>query len=162
MSGSGRPRVLCVGDLSPSLAAGEQAARAFCRDSRCEPGGCLPEDLLAESYIVFTKALDEYDPSYGVDFLGYVSQRLRWGLGKRVTRDKKKWPVLLPPPAPEAEQGGEDVEEQLMDRLFLAEALDAVSEADAELLTLRYGVGYSTNELAESMGLAPATLRKRF
>jgi RNA polymerase sigma factor (sigma-70 family) len=136
--------------------------RAFCRDSRCEPGGCLPEDLLAESYIVFRKALEEYDPSYGVDFLGYVSQRLRWRLGKRVTRDRNKWPALPPPHAPETEESGEDVEAQLMDRLFLAQALDAVSEADAELLTLRYGVGYSTNELAESLGLAPATLRKRF
>jgi len=62
----------------------------FCATSHCYPGGCQVEDLVGESYLAFREALDRYDPAYGVDFVGYLSQRLFWMLEHRARSQRDR------------------------------------------------------------------------
>lgn len=134
----------------------------FCRQSECHPGVCLPHDLFGDSFPIFRKALDEYDSSYGLDFLGYVSQRLQWGFRKRAAAHLRELDEAVPHDSSGESSGWEDVEDRLLDRVYAGELLSSLGAEEAELVTLRYGCGYSSKELAEARGISPAALRKRF
>lgn len=133
----------------------------FCPYSNCRRGECLPEELLGATYVIFAKALDDYRPSRGLDFLGYATQRLHWGLRHELRRLKKAQPAILPPGDDvEASHRGEG-EAQILDRLFLTELLADVGEADAALIGLRYAADHSPAELARMTGLSSSAVRKR-
>ena len=134
----------------------------FCPQSECHPGVCLPHELLGDSFPIFQKALDQYDFSYGLDFLGYVNQRLRWGLRKRAVAHLRELDEAVPQDGSSEGSGWEDVEDRLLDRVYARELLSRLEADEAELVRLRYGCGYSSKELAEEKGISPAALRKRF
>lgn len=131
----------------------------FCARSRCYPGGCLIEDLGGETYPAFRQALEEYDPSFGVDFAGYVSRRLYWVLQHCARRlGRAAWQgqglELADPPSSDLE------EERLLDRLLAQDLLGQLDAEEAELL-VRHAAGHTHRELAASNGLSPAAARKR-
>ena len=134
----------------------------FCRESECHPGGCLPEDLLGDTYPIFKKALDDFDVSYGLDFLGYLSQRLKWGLLKSVQRRRKDLGEGEVVESSDSYCGWEEVEERLLDKVFVTELLGGLGDEEVKLVTLRYGCGFSSRELAEAKGISHGALRKRF
>lgn len=119
------------------------------------------EELLGETFPIFLRALDEYDPSRGVDFLGYVSRRLSWGLQQRVRPLRKARALACSPQVPDLERNGEGSEAQLIDRLQLQTLMDVLSPDDAGLLIRRYAEGFSGRELAEAMGISHDAMRKR-
>ncbi|GMR13562.1 MAG: hypothetical protein BMS9Abin29_1774 [Gemmatimonadota bacterium] len=137
-----------------------KALGCFCPQSACYPGGCLPEELLGDTYPIFLKILDAYRPSFGLDFLGYASQRVRWALQHRARghdrADKRS--------REEVQEGDHlhvDTEARVLDRVFADKLLGRLPLEDADLLRLKYGLGFSTKELAERFGVSGATLRKR-
>jgi len=103
----------------------------FCRESECHPGGCLPEELLGDTYPIF--------------------QRHRAGLAHGEIEENS-----------ESYAGWEEVEERLLDKIFVTELLGDLGDEEAELVTLRYGCGFSSRELAEAKGISHGALRKRF
>jgi RNA polymerase sigma factor (sigma-70 family) len=129
----------------------------FCSSSRCYPGGCAIEDLVGESYLAFRQALESYDPTYGVDFLGYVGQRLYWALEHRARHWRRGQSVPLD--APELEAADRE-EERLLNRVLARQALAALGAADADLLTAHVA-GHTDRELAAAAGISPAAVRKR-
>ncbi len=138
-----------------------KALAHFCPESKCRPGACLVEELVGETVPIFMRALDEYDPTRGVDFLGYVSRRLIWGLRQRVRPLRKARALASAPQAPDLGRDGEDLEGQLIDRLHLQALMDVLSPDEAILLAKRYAEGFSGRELAESMGISYDAMRKR-
>jgi RNA polymerase sigma factor (sigma-70 family) len=128
----------------------------FCATSKCYPGGCQIEDLVGESYLAFRQALDRYDPAYGVDFVGYVSQRLHWTLEHRA-RNQQDRALRLDAPELEATDGEE---ERALNRVWAADVLARFDAADAELLA-RDAAGHTDRELAAAAGVSPAAVRKR-
>jgi RNA polymerase sigma factor (sigma-70 family) len=128
----------------------------FCARSRCYPGGCQVEDLVGESYLAFRQALDRYDPAYGVDFVGYLSQRLYWTLEHRV---RGQWNRPVRSHAADVEARDRE-EERALDRVMAADVLARLEAADADLL-MRHAAGYTARELAEGAGVSGAAARKR-
>jgi RNA polymerase sigma factor (sigma-70 family) len=129
----------------------------FCRTSHCYPGGCAVEDLVGESYLAFRAALDAYDPAYGVDLLGYMSQRLYWALEHRARNLRNGRIVRLD--APEDERADRE-ENRALSRVLARDVLATLDPADAELLT-RHASGHTDRELAAGVGISPAAARKR-
>jgi hypothetical protein len=138
---------------------GETLAR-FCQRSRCYPGGCLIEELVGETYPIFRQVLDDYDVSQGVDFLGYASRRLYWGLQHCARRLERAVFRAPPPEAREEPPPRHTIEERVLDRLLARELLARLDTKDAALLVSN-AAGHTCTELAESAGVSPATLRKR-
>lgn len=130
----------------------------FRAESRCYPGACLPEDLLGETYPLFRRALDEFDPSVGVDFLGYVSRRLYWGLEHRARRTEQARHEATGMDPDELSQPAE--ENRLLDRILIDELIARLDPEDADLIT-RYAAGHSCEELAQWAGISNAAVRKR-
>lgn len=128
----------------------------FCASWRCYPGGCQVEDLVGESYLAFRQALDRYDPTYGVDFVGYVSQRLYWLLEHRA-RDHQGRALCVDAEDPEAFDAEED---RALNRVLAGDVLERLDPADADLLA-RDAAGHSDKELAAAAGVSPAAVRKR-
>jgi len=132
----------------------------FCPYSRCYPGECLPRELLGETYVIFRRALDAYRPERGLDFLGFVSGRLRWGLRHELRRLRRS------PPAA-ANDGllhtGEvdGVEERVLARVWTERLLGELGESDANLLRGRYLRDLSHRELAAANGISRAAAQKR-
>ena len=133
----------------------------FCPFSQCHPGACLPEELVGHTYVVFVQALDDYRPDNGHDFLGFAVQRLWWGLRHEARRLRKAPPA--PPPDSDANVSmpREDGEARILDRVYIEQLLNGMSEDNAALLRLRFEDGYSHRELATMTGLSPAAVRKR-
>ena len=128
----------------------------FCASSRCYPGGCQIEDLVGESYLAFREALDRYDPAYGVDFVGYLSQRLFWMLEHRA-RHQRDRAFRLDVGAISA---SDHEEEQALNRVWAEDVLSRLDPADADLL-VRDAAGHTDKELAAAVGISPAAVRKR-
>lgn len=141
------------------LLIGKALAR-FCHPAACYPGGCRVEDLIGDTYPVFREILDEYEPSYGVDFLGFASQRLYWRLEHRARRLERAMYRAAPLESVEPLSPSETTEERLLNRAMAQELLSHLDERDAALMT-RYAAGHSGRELAESEGMSSAALRKR-
>lgn len=128
----------------------------FCGISRCYPGGCLPEDLVGESYLAFQLAIERFDPAFGVDFVGYLSQRLYWALEHRVRGLRRR----LVAQHETADVRASEEEELRLTRVAVTEVLGRVTAAEAELLE-REAAGYTDRELAAAVGVTPAAMRKR-
>lgn len=128
----------------------------FCATSRCYPGGCPVEDLVGESYLAFRQALDRYDPAYGVDFVGYVSQRLYWMIEHRARNQQDR--ALRLDVLDVATADGE--EERALNRVWAEDVLARLDPADADLL-VRDAAGHTDKELAAAAGVSPAAVRKR-
>ena len=128
----------------------------FCGVSRCYPGGCLPEDLVGESYLAFQQALERFEPRYGVDFVGYLSKRLYWALEHRVRGLRRR---LVAQHETTDVRAGEE-EELRLTRVAVTEVLEQVTAAEAELLE-REAAGHTDRELAAAAGVTPAAMRKR-
>ncbi len=133
----------------------------FCPFSQCRPGACMPEELVGETYFVFVRALDDYRSDSGVDFLGYLAGRLRWGLRHEARRLSKAPPVLRRDEGSSGTPRCESDEARILDRLSAEGLLSGVSEDEAALMRLRYAEGYLHRELAEMTGLSHAAVRKR-
>lgn len=133
----------------------------FCGSARCFAGGCVVEDLVGESYAIFRRALDEYDPERGVDFLGFVSQRLYWASRHRLRELHRTTPSQVEAGAlhPEGDTG--ETERVLLRSIWLAQLLARLTEADAEALRYRFADGCSCGEVAERLAVSPAAARKR-
>lgn len=128
--------------------------------SRCYPGGCLPEDLIGETYPIFWRTLNAYDPSVGVDFLGYLSWHLFWGLEHRARRLERRHEEM-PRVEPAAEEGPQQTaEDRLLDGMLVEDLIGRLEQADAELIT-RYATGHTCQELAAWAGISNAAVRKR-
>lgn len=108
---------------------------------------------------MFRTALDEYDPGRGVDFLGFVAQRLYWGARHRVRELRRPHPA--PDPPLQAEEDPKQAERRLLLSVWVGECLEALTAEDADVLRARYGVGYPCGEVARRLGLTPAAARKR-
>jgi RNA polymerase sigma factor (sigma-70 family) len=145
--------------------------RRFCARSRCYPGGCLVEDLVGAAYPVFRRVLEEYDAAAGLDFVGYASQRLYWGLEhvhRRLERERRRASGIAGAAgafAPSGERPGSDgaperIEDRLLDRIVTQRLLAALRPEDRWLLT-RHVAGYTYEELAPALAATPAALRKR-
>ena len=132
----------------------------FCQRSRCHPGACLPEELTGDTYPIFQQALENYDPSLGVDFLGYVSQRLYWGL-QHCTRRLDSTQVRAPLAEMAEEPALRHAEEERVLNRVLAQWLLAQLDSSDALLMARYATGYSCRELAEALGISHTAVRKR-
>ena len=128
----------------------------FCGISRCYPGGCLPEDLVGESYLAFEQALERFSPAYGVDFVGYLSQRLYWALEHRVRGLRRR----LVAQHVTSDVRPDEEEELRLTHVAVTEALGRVTAGEAELLE-REAAGYTDRELASAAGVTPAAMRKR-
>jgi len=117
---------------------------------------------VGNTYPIFRQALTEYDASHGVDFVGYLSQRLYWGLQHDYRRLESATRCAScsdgDDAASQAATNGQ--EEQMIDRIFVRELLGRLDKSDAELLS-RYACGHSHRELAESVGISAAAMRKR-
>jgi len=118
--------------------------------------------MVGETYVVFVRALDDYRPDSGVDFLGYLAGRLRWGLQHEARRIWRVPPASRHDGNPNDSEWCESEETRILDRLFARGLLSRVSEDEAHLLQLRYGEGYLNREVAEMTGLSHAAVRKRF
>lgn len=133
----------------------------FCSRSRCYPGACLVEDLVGETYPLFRRALDEYEPSFGLDFVGFASRRLYWGLERtaRSLNRAARLPSRHTLPDPSAPWFA--TEERALNTLLARQLLARLDAKDAALVALRYAGGYTCRELADSDGMTAAALRKR-
>jgi RNA polymerase sigma factor (sigma-70 family) len=130
-----------------------------CGPRLCFAGGCPVEDLIGESYSSFRTALNDYEPARGVDFLGFVSQRLYWDMGHSMRKRQRPTAQLLPVSEPAGWPG--EVQDQLLDGVFADEIRALLEDDEAELIRLRYGDGYSGAEIASRMGLSHSAVRKR-
>lgn len=142
----------------------------LCYRCSCYPGACHVEDLVGESYPVFRDALERYDPSYRVDFVGYMSRRLSWRLRTRLER-LEEWRSATSLPLqgdllPGSESGeprsdGGSGERAVLARVLRDELLGGLTEEEAELLERRYERGYTARQIAEEIGVSHAAVRKR-
>lgn len=142
-----------------------KALHRFCHPyrpaSRCYPGACLPEDLVGETFPIFRDVLDEYDPSRGMDFVGFASQRLYWRLRRRAQELVRPQDTAATSAEPLPQPAQPDAEEaRLLDQLLIEQLLERLSPDDAQLLR-RYACGYRSDELARWAGVSPAAVRKR-
>lgn len=112
---------------------------------------------MGESYLAFRAALDAYDPEYGVDFLGYMSQRLYWALEHRARHQRDGQVVRLD--APQAERVDRE-EDRALSRVLARDVLTTLDPGDADFLTL-HASGHTGRELAAGVGISPAAARKR-
>lgn len=134
----------------------------FDHGSRCYAGACLPEDLVGETYPLFRAALDRYDAARGVDFVGYASRHLFWGLEHRargLRRARRDVPLAQAAAAePPASLG--TVEERLLARVDARSLLGRLGRDDALLLG-RAAAGHGSRELGRELGVSGAVIRKR-
>ncbi len=128
--------------------------------SRCYSGACLPEELLGDSYLAFLKALDEFDPARGVDFVGYASQRLYWYLEHRARRLERAHRRLEISDRRDHPVSGSEEEDRLLDRLVAEQLLARLSPEDRALFRA-YASGYRLRELAKENATSEQALRKR-
>lgn len=93
-------------------------------------------------------ALDRFDPDRGVDFPGFLSQRLRWGLagGAEVSPACE---VALPEAIAASAADGED---PILATVAVGRTLARLPAADADLVRARYFEGYFPAELARALG----------
>lgn len=117
----------------------------------------MVEELVGESYLAFRHALDRYEPAYGVDFVGYLSQRLYWMLEHRARRLRLGQELQLE--ARQVEPADRE-EEEALNRVLATDVLATLAPADAELLA-RHAQGQTDRELAAALGASPAAVRKR-
>lgn len=129
----------------------------FCRRSSCYPGACLVEDLVGESFLAFRKALDAYEFSYGVDFIGYLSRRLYWSLEHEIRGAASEPQTRTAPPEVEAPSHQAD---EALTRVLAQTVLERLDAGDAELLVKAAG-GWTHTELAADLGISAAAVRKR-
>lgn len=131
----------------------------FCAWSRCYRGACLVEDLVGETYPLFRRALDRFRSPVGVDFVGYLTDRLYWGLEHEVRRIKGS-PVVAETEAwPESGTSG-DEECRLHARILSEQLLDCLTAREAALVSDHVS-GYTHRELAEAAGVSEVSVRKR-
>jgi RNA polymerase sigma factor (sigma-70 family) len=115
--------------------------------------------LVGETYPLFRRALDRFRPPVGVDFVGYLGDRLYWGIehearrirGSRVVAETEEWLESGTPG---------DEERQLLDRILLEQLLDRLKAHEAALVWDHVS-GYTSRELAEAAGVSEVSVRKR-
>jgi DNA-directed RNA polymerase specialized sigma24 family protein len=132
----------------------------FCPGSRCYAGACVVEDLVGEVYPLFRDALDAYESRAGIDFLGYTSVRLYWGLEHRARWLRRARTSVMQCPAGPPSLAGDGDENRLLDRVLVEQLLGTLDAADGEVL-VRHAAGETCQELAGRAGVSPAAMRKR-
>jgi len=140
-----------------------KALRRYCSRSRCHAGACLVEDLVGESFILFHHALSDYDSSKGLDFLGYLSRRLKWGLAKRI-RKASSWyhaDRSTLDDAPSLNDSDTSPESAAINRLTVSAALSRLPAADRQLLEARFVDEVSYAALACHYDTTACALRMR-
>jgi RNA polymerase sigma factor (sigma-70 family) len=110
--------------------------------------------------LAFLKALDDFDPGRGVDFVGYVSQRLYWYLEHRARRLERARRLVDLSDRREHPSSGAEEEDRLLDRLLADDLLGRLSPEDRVLLRC-YASGYNLWEIAKQQGTSEPALRKR-
>ena len=104
------------------------------------------EDVTSE---VFERALryrKSYDPSRG--------EPLAWliGIARRCIDDTMTRPRPVPGEQPDV-SSPEDLEAEALQRLTVAEAVEALDERSRDLVALRYGADLSARQIGEILGL---------
>lgn len=132
-----------------------KSLRRFCHpfyeESRCYSGACYPEELIGESYLWFREALDAFDTTRGVDFIGFAAKRLFWAGEHRVRSLRKNWYELTADGMPEDTAGDDSEEEKLLGRTLAESLLAQLDPRDAELVQ-RASEGFTSRELADWSG----------
>jgi RNA polymerase sigma-70 factor (ECF subfamily) len=102
------------------------------------------EDVTSEAFERALRFRDSYDPARGSPAVWLI------GIARRVLYDRVQAPVGPElPDVPSTEQ----LEDEAVRRLTLAEALRSLGDRDAELLALRYGGDLSARQIGELLGV---------
>jgi RNA polymerase sigma-B factor len=120
------------------------------------------DDLIQTAVIGLIKAVDKFDPGYGVDFAGYAIPTII-GEIKRHFRDRT-WAIRVPRRLQElrlaitsanATLGGEDEGYALAEaRVALGPAMATLDERERRIVTLRFYGNLTQTEIAEQVGIS--------
>jgi RNA polymerase sigma-70 factor, ECF subfamily len=119
----------------------------------------LAEDLVQETFVRLWRSAHRFDPGRGSarTFVMTLARRAAVDLWRRRGGDL---PVALEEPEGEDVAGGEAFA-QLLLRLDVREALDALSPAHREVLELRFGSDVTQAQAAEQLGVPLGTVKSR-
>jgi RNA polymerase sigma-70 factor, ECF subfamily len=106
--------------------------------------GADAEDVTSETFERALRYRDSYDPARGEPAAWMI------GIARRVIDDPRRH-AEIPVAAPEGVSDGPEAASA--DRLDLHAAVALLSEADRELVALRYGADLSTRQIARVLGM---------
>lgn len=124
------------------------------------------EDVLQDTFIRAYQALRVYDPAKSPGFAVWVNRicinrsidilrRTR----RRETRSLED-PATTPPPSTSPDDDPERVARNREVRRRIDEALERLSPRQKMVFTLRHDLGYTTREIADSMGSSEGSVKK--
>ena len=126
------------------------------------PAADQAEDLTADVFLRAVRAADRFDPARG-SARPWLLRIARNALHDHLRRERRRRQVPIGDLA-DLRSEAPSPEERLLWEEEVARLLAAVADlgsADRELISLRYGSGLSTAELAELLGVREATARTR-
>jgi RNA polymerase sigma-70 factor (ECF subfamily) len=103
------------------------------------------EDLTSETIERALRYRDSYDPRRGEPVAWLI------GIARRCIEGTRLRPELLPQTGDPADPV--DLENEAVERLTLAQAVDRLDERDRELIALRYGSDLAARQIAEVLDL---------
>ena len=115
------------------------------------------DDLFQEGCIGLVDAARTFDPARGVPFKAYARKRIRWAISKaeRVASRNDEREAYSETGVVEPEH----VANQL-DRVILAETLDALTEQEREIVLL-HAAGFTFEAIGAKLGLTTETTRRK-
>ena len=116
----------------------------------------LAEDVAQEAFVRLWRTADRFDPGRGTVavYLIVIARSVAAGIRKR--------PSPCPLPAEDwALPCQPDSVDQILERLIVREALDSLSAAHREVLTLAYKDGLTQSQIAGCLGVPLGTVKTR-
>ena len=121
---------------------------AYLRRRHYGDGSTGPEDVLADVLIVAWRRFDDIPEGLEAPWLFGVARRCLAN-DRRKTRRRRAFIMQLRP-----SDGGPSAEDEVMADFALAQALDALSETEREVLLLASWEGLNPTELAAALGVS--------
>jgi RNA polymerase sigma factor (sigma-70 family) len=143
----------------------DEHAAPLLRYLNARVGRSAAEDLLSETFVVVIKDLDKFDPTRGSErswLFAIATNLLRHhyrGLARSISasgRDRREHRT-----APDHADGVADQIDAERRAAQLADAIDALTDDDREVLLLVAWGGLTPTEAASSLGIPPGTARSR-
>ena len=129
-----------------------RTVRALCRDD------AEAEDIAHDTFLIAWERLDTYRPREGSSFVSWlltIAMNLARQRHRRARRVR-----LVGPRDLDGERASDPGPDDAMGRRHLARLLADLPERDRDVLALRYGGGLSAAEVAATLELSEANVRK--
>jgi len=111
--------------------------------------------MVQQTFLRLWRNADRFDPARA------TVARYLFVIARSVIKDILKRPVPVPVLDPESSEPARDCVDQILRNLIVREALDSLSAAHREVLTMAYQEDLTRRQIAERLGVPPGTVATR-